>query len=297
VQLLLGESACLIASLFWAVSVVLFRSPIAAWGARTANLVKCLLGTVLLVATLPFFGGPMVFASIPQRDLWVIAVSGLVGLTIGDTLLFAAINRLGAHKTLVLHTFAPVFAGLLAAIAGERLSAVQLGGAAVVVVGVVVVVGAGGSRANGERNLALGGITLAVLAAFCQGAGIVLAKEGLGTLGAMPATLVRLAAGTAGLLAAAAATGGLAKLAPAFRDSSPMRRMVPATFLGTYLALMLMMFGVASAPATVAAVLLATSPIFSLVIEAVADRRKPTTLAVLGTVVAVLGVAVLVGGG
>jgi drug/metabolite transporter (DMT)-like permease len=71
--------------------------------------------------------------------------------------------------------------------------------------------------------------------------------------------------------------------------------MVPAAFLGTYLALLLMMFGVASTPATIAAVLLATSPIFSLVIEAITDRRRPTALAVIGTIVAVVGVAVLVG--
>ncbi len=73
--------------------------------------------------------------------------------------------------------------------------------------------------------------------------------------------------------------------------------MLPAAFFGTYLALLLMMVGVALAPATVAAVLLATSPIFSLVIEAVADRKRPTALAVLGTILAVVGVAVLVGAG
>ncbi len=75
-----------------------------------------------------------------------------------------------------------------------------------------------------------------------------------------------------------------------------MRRMLPAAFLGTYLALVLMMVGVALAPATIAAVLLATSPIFGLVIEAVADRKPPTAFAVIGTIVAVAGVAVLVGG-
>jgi drug/metabolite transporter (DMT)-like permease len=292
---MLGETACLTASLLWAVAVVLFRGPIAAWGPRTANLVKCLLGTALLAATLPFFGGAAAFASTPRLDLVLIALSGLVGLSVGDTLLFAAVRRLGAHKTLVLHSFAPVFAGLLAAATGERLSAVQLAGAAVVLVGVFVVVGAG-DDANGGRGIVSWGVALALLAAFCQGAGVVLAKEGLGAIGSMPATLLRLAAGTAGLLAAATFVGGLGRLGRALRDTDPMRRMVPATFLGTYLALLLMMFGVAVAPATVAAVLLATSPIFSLVVEAVADRKRPTAMAVIGTIVAVAGVAVLVGG-
>lgn len=293
----LGESACLTAAVLWAVAVVLFRAPIAAWGARTANLVKCLLGTVLLALTLPFFGGFSDFLSTPGRDLIFIALSGVVGLTVGDTLLFAAVGRLGAHRTLVLQTSAPVFAGLLAAATGERLSTSQLIGAAVVLGGVVIVVGLANPEANGGYKVAFGGIALALLAAFGQGAGVVLAKEGLDTLGAMPATLLRLAAGTGGLLLAAAIGGNLDKMQRAFRDRSSMRRMLPATFLGTYIALVLMMVGVALAPATVAAVLLATSPIFSLVIEAIADRKRPAALAVLGTIIAVVGVAILVGAG
>jgi len=291
---ILGESACLTAALLWALAVVLFRAPIAAWGAWTANLVKCLLGTVLLASTLALLGGPSAFAGVPIRDLVFIALSGIVGLTIGDTLLFAAVRGLGAHRTLVIGTSAPVFAGLLAAAAGERLSSGQIGAAAVVLIGVVIVVGPGSRTADGVRAATLSGVVLALLAAFGQGAGVVLAKEGLDTIGALPATLLRLAVGTGGLLVAAAVKGGFGRLERALRDGASMRRMLPAAFFGTYLALILMTVGVALAPATIAAVLLATSPIFSLVIEAVADRRRPTVLAVLGTIVAVVGVAVLV---
>lgn len=293
-QSILGESACLTAALLWAVAVVLFRAPIAAWGPRAANLVKCLFGTALLLLTLPFFGGFAAFSAASLRDLGLIALSGIIGLTIGDTLLFAAIGRLGAHRTLVLGTSAPVFAGLLAAVGGERLSAGQFAGAAVVLGGVVMVVGSGEKQGGGRKRIAIGGIAFALFAAFGQGAGVVLAKEGLDTLGAMPATLLRLASGTAGLLAAAALRGGFDRLWKTFHDGRTMRRMLPAAFFGTYLALLLMMTGVALAPATIAAVLLATSPIFSLVVEAAVDRKRPTALAVLGTIIAVVGVAVLV---
>ncbi len=294
-QSILGESACLTAALLWAMAVVIFRVPIAAWGPRTANLVKCLFGTALLLATLPFFGGFAAFSVASPRDLGLIALSGIIGLTIGDTLLFAAIGRLGAHRTLVLGTSAPVFAGLLAAVGGERLSAGQFAGAAVVLGGVVMVVGSGDKQDGGGSRIAIGGIAFALFAAVGQGAGVVLAKEGLDTLGAMPATLLRLASGTAGLLAAAALRGGFDRLRNTFHDGRTMRRMLPAAFFGTYLALLLMMVGVALAPATIAAVLLATSPIFSLVIEAAVDRKRPTALAVIGTIVAVVGVAILVG--
>ena len=281
--------------MLWAVAVVIFRKPIAAWGARTTNLVKCLTATALLALTLPFFGGLAAYTAVPQRDLLFIAVSGLVGLTIGDTALFAAVGRIGAHRTMVLQTSAPVFAGLLAAAAGERLATHQLVGAAVILGGVVLVVGADRSDTSGAQRLAVGGVLFALLGALGQGAGVVLAKEGLDTLGSMPATLLRLVAGTVGLFIAGVFDSGTTRLRRAVADGPCMRRAVPATVIGTYFALLFMMAGVALAPATVAAVLLAMSPVFSLVIEAVADRKKPSVVAVIGTLVAVAGVAILVG--
>ena len=295
-QPVLGEIASLSAALLWATAVVLFRTPIAVHGARTVNLLKCLLGTVLLAATLPLVGGFGQLAEVAGRDLALIAVSGLVGLTLGDTALFAAVGRLGAHRTLLLQTLSPVFAGLLAAALGERLTAGQMVGAVVVLGGVVMAVAPAGPAADGVRRATGAGLALGLLAAFGQGAGVVIAKAGMEDIGILPATLVRLGAAAAGLLVVGAFGGRLAGLGCAVGHPSTLRRLLPASFIGTYLALLLMTAGIILAPATIAAVLLATTPIFGLVIEAVADRRRPTVTAVIGTVVAVVGVAVLVGG-
>ena len=294
---MLGEVACLGAALLWAVAVVLFRQPIAAWGARTINLLKCLLATALLLLTAIIFGGLQDLAAARPGHLALLALSGLVGLTLGDTALFAAVARIGAHRTLLMQTLAPVFAGLLAVTLGERLGGVQVGGAAAVLAGVALVVGFDGSRSGPEGASAARGLGLAVLAAFGQGIGVVIAKEGMAAVPVLPATLVRLAAASIGLLLVAAVSCGFEPLRGALRDPATLRRAVPAAFLGTYVAMLLMMGGVALAPATVAAVLLSTSPIFSLGVEAVVDGRRPSTAAVVGTLVAVFGVAVLTLGG
>jgi len=294
---LFGEVACLGAALLWAVAVVLFRQPIAAWGARAINLLKCLLATALLLLTAIVFGGLQDLAVARPGHLALLALSGLVGLTLGDTALFAAVARIGAHRTLLVQTLAPVFAGLLAVTLGERLSGVQLAGAAVVLAGVALVVGLDGGGSAPERAAVARGLGLAVLAAFGQGIGVVIAKEGMAAVPVLPATLVRLAAASVGLLLVAAISSGFAPLRGALRDGVTLRRAVPAAFLGTYVAMLLMMGGVALAPATMAAVLLSTSPIFSLGVEAVIDGRRPSTVAIVGTLVAVFGVAVLTIGG
>ena len=44
----------------------------------------------------------------PTPALLALAASGLVGITVGDTALFAAVVRIGVHRSLLLLTLAPV---------------------------------------------------------------------------------------------------------------------------------------------------------------------------------------------
>jgi len=284
--------------MLWAVAVVLFRGPIAAWGARSVNLFKCLLATAALALTVLLVGGFGSLAAAPPRALWLLALSGFVGLTVGDTALFAAVGRIGAHRTLLLQTLAPVFAGLLAASLGERLSGAQLTGGAVVLAGAAMVVGAD-ARAGVRSAVRVTsvGLGVAVLAAFGQGVGVVIAKAGMESVPVVAATLVRLAAGTVGMLVVTARAGSLTRLVRAVHEPAMLRRAGLATLIGTYAAMLLAMLGMALAPATVAAVLLSTTPIFALVVEAVVDGRRPSIAAAAGTAIAVAGVAVLTVGG
>jgi drug/metabolite transporter (DMT)-like permease len=307
---LAGEAACLTAALLWAVSLAVFRSSIAAHGARTINLAKCLLAAVLQGVTVLFLGQAGSLTSASARDLVLLAASGLIGLTLGDTALFVAVTRIGLHRTLLLQTLSPVFAAILAALwQGERPTTLQAVGAAVVLAGVGVVVAPSGARRAGGNGIsgkpvsrteaggwAAGGVLLAVLAAFGQGSGLVLAKVGMAEIPVVAASFFRLAAAAIGLALVGAAVGRLRGLVAVARSPADLARVVPATFFGTYLALFAMMAGVALAPASVAAVLLSTSPLFSLLIERVVDGKPVTVRGLVGTLLAVAGVAVLVNG-
>jgi len=315
---LMGEIVCLLTALFWAVSVTMFRAPIAEHGARTVNLAKCAVGALLQGLTVMTLGlGGEIVAAAP-RDLLLLGVSGMVGLSVGDTALFAAVSRLGVHRTLLLQTLAPVFAAIFAALwIDEVPTPRQALGAAIVLAGVALVVAPGraaaaharpnavepdgrdgdGGRATGlsgfARRWALAGIAAAVLAALGQGTGLVLAKQGMNELHVVPASFVRLSAGALGLLLLAVAGRRLGRVRALAGSRSTLTRLLPATFLGTYLALFLMMAGVALAPAALAAVLLATAPVFSLFIESSIERRLPSARGLAGTLLAVAGVAVL----
>jgi drug/metabolite transporter (DMT)-like permease len=285
-----GQAACLSAALLWAVSVSLFRQPIEKYGAPTINLAKCLVATVLQGVTVWALGRADSLWSAPAVGLLLIAGSGLVGLVLGDTALFAAVSRIGVHRTLLLQTLSPAFAAITAYLwLGERPTLVQTAGAILILAGIALVVAPSGSA----QAMKPWGLSLGILAALGQGGGIVMAKVGMAGVDVLAASCLRLGAAAVGLALIGLLTrrfGGLWRLTV---DLQAIGRVVPAIIMGTYLALFLMMAGIAMAPASIAAVLLSTPPVFSLFIEAFVERRPVSMRGLVGTLIAVAGVAVL----
>ncbi|MEM6453794.1 MAG: EamA family transporter [Acidobacteriota bacterium] len=311
----IGPMACLAAAFAWALAVEWFRPAVARHGATAVNLAKNAIASVLLGLTLLVVGQLSVLMMAPTKALLLIALSGVIGMALGDSALFAAVHRLGAHRSLLLQTLAPAFAaGFALALTGERLGGRALAGALVIVAGVLVVLA---PRASGDATSAAAaadprairiGVAWAVVAAASQGGGVVLAKIGMDAVPVLAAAFVRLAVAAVALaLLRIAARGRLRTMRPASSDDdaaasppderaatpSHLRGVVGPTLLGTYLAVLLMMLGIDRSPAAVAAVLLATTPVFSLLIDAVRLRRPIGARALIGTALTVVGVALL----
>ena len=294
---LLGEGSCLLAASVWAVTVATFRRPIEAFGARAINLAKCVIASALFLVTILALGQGRALTAAPCHDVTLVAVSGLVGLTAGDSALFAAVSRLGPYRALLLQTLAPVFAALFAlAWRREIPSATHLLGMALTLLGVALVVA---PRAGTEERTApsrrAAGIAFGILAAVGQGGGIVLAKEGMDNLPPLQASFVRIGTAAVGLVLLGLLDGSLRRARDLSRTPPSLGRVVPAAFLGSYVGIFLMMFGVGHAPAAVAAVLLSTTPVFSLFLDVARGRERFTLRAVAGTLLAVAGVGVLTG--
>ncbi len=276
------------------------------------------------------------------RDLLLVAVSGLVGLTIGDTALFASVARIGAHRAVLIQTLAPIVTVILAvATRGESLGGGRLPGMLVTLAGVALVLskpasparaasrapiagpegvgvpeertdpiasaetrsgepesGRGGeprSAADGRRpdRGLWAGVALGLVAAVCQGTGVVLAKAGMSHLTFLPASFLRLGMAAVGLIAIEAAAGRLGSSVRRATSRGTLARIVPAAILGSYIGISLMMAGIERAPASVAAVLLATTPVFSLMLDAVRGQERLTLRGVAGTALAIGGIALI----
>lgn len=291
--LLLGELACLGAALCWAVAVALFRKPIAEQGAITVNFGKNTIAAVLLGATALFLGQLAALAEAPGAAIGALVLSGLLGLTLGDSALFLAVQRLGAHRALLFQTLAPIFAALFSfLLTGELITGVQAAGVVLVLAGVAVVVAP--ARGEDRQPLAWAGMALAATSAFGQGTGIALTKTAMAVVPVFAASFVRQASAVAGLVVVLAFQQRLRHSLGVFGSGKRFLPILLPAVLSAYIGFALMMTGISRAPASVAAVLLAVTPVFSLFLDAATGYGKITWRGLLGTVVAVAGVAVLV---
>jgi len=283
----LGEVASLGAAACWAVGLTLYRKDVKGIGARPVNLYKGLQGTALFLLSLAIFGAAPVAA---EAQLYL-AASGVVGLALGDSLLFASLARLGPHRAALFGLLGP----LLTAAGGwilldEGLRPVQIGGVGLAMAGVTLVVWA---RPATSVAVTARGVGYGVGFAVCQAAGVLLAKRGLYGADALPATTIRLAAATAALGVFAFVRGELGSDLRRLFRRGPLMRMAPAVFCGTFLGLWLMQVGIKYAKTAVANALHSTTPLFTLPIALFLLRERLGVLGVVGSLVGVAGVALL----
>lgn len=136
-----GELAALGAAFCWALSSVLFRRAGQKVTPTLLNLYKGLIAIVVFAAILLIWPGTRLWEA-EFKTLLILLASGVIGIGVGDTAFFKALNQLGERKTvLIAETLAPpITAGLAFVWLAESLSAMALAGIAITVAGVAWVV-------------------------------------------------------------------------------------------------------------------------------------------------------------
>ncbi|MDT8989716.1 DMT family transporter [Curvibacter sp. APW13] len=171
--LALGAAAC------WAVTGLISAPQSRHLGAFAFT--RWRMGLVFLaLAPVAWLSGGLQQLSLVQ--LGILVLSGLVGIFIGDTALFASMNRLGPRRTGVLfatHAFFSAVLGFL--FLDERMGAQALVGGVLIVAGVMTAIAWGARKDESHAFESLQGhwptgVALGLLAALCQAGGSFIAK-------------------------------------------------------------------------------------------------------------------------
>jgi drug/metabolite transporter (DMT)-like permease len=286
----MGDAMALACALAWAVAVILFQR-IRDVDADGVNLFKNVFATALLLGTLAATGGWFDTAR-SGRDWLLLSASGILGLAVADTLFLAGLRRLDASVAAICEcAYAPTVVLLGALLLGERLGVGIAIGGPLIVLGLFLV---GYQRAKGPVVIDRRGVVLAMAGVIGTATGVVVAKPALGRSSLIEATAVRLVAGTLALLAFQLVTGRARKALSLFRPQPVWKLLVPATFLGTYVAMILWLGGMKYGTASRAALLNQSSAIMVLGLSSLLGEKVPRRRWI-GAFFAVAGVVTIVG--
>jgi drug/metabolite transporter (DMT)-like permease len=284
-----GVMAALGSAASWALGSILFRRlgdhlpPVA------LTFAKGITSVVLLGVAVAIIG----FEAIGINAWLLLILSGLLGIALGDTLFFLALNNLGAHAVVILFTLGQVLTVILAVFwLGEQPQPLDWAGISLILGGVTIVMW---TRISGEEGrTGLVGAIYGLLSVIAMAVSIIIAKEALATTGSIQATFIRMAAGTIGIFVFGQATGqilsGLGTLRQPRFFGFFLLSVAVVTFGGFWLSLV----AVANLDVAIANTLNATEPLFVLPLAAFLLKERITLPVVLGSLVTVGGIVLIV---
>ncbi|MDJ0761391.1 MAG: DMT family transporter [Myxococcota bacterium] len=263
------------AALSWAIGVILFKRCGDHWSPMGLNLFKNAVAIVLFFPTLYIAGEPII-PDVPDHYWMLLAASGILGITVADTLFFMALNRLGAGLTAVVDTsYTPIMLGLSAAVLGEPIGLQVIVGA--VLIAGALLVGSATRPAPGKtrRDVVIGSI-LGVIGIFAMGISIVMIKEVLNATPYIWATSIRIIAAEVALVLMIVLSGRGREVLREFAPSQAWKTSFFASFFGTFVAMTAWIGGMKYTRVSVASLLNQLSTVFIFIL-ATAVLKEPLT--------------------
>ena len=293
----IGEIAAIGAAIVWACATWIYGQFGHRFSAMQLNIIKGLVASIMMLLVMPLI--PMPEFELSANHFWILAISGIIGIAIGDSAYFSALKRIGANKTLLLESLAPPLSGVLALMfLGAALTLQSWLGVVITTLAVTFVVfQPSNSVSDDSTNQAQwSGIGYGLVASVCQASGVVISHYAL-VAGDIPPLLGALIRLTIGVFAVMMIIPFVERkpYSSIKRDLWEMTKLdklwlLSAIFVGTFLALWLQQIALKNANPAIAQTLIATSPVFILVIYAL-KGEKVSKQSLIGTLAAVGGIS------
>ncbi len=276
-----GEFCALLTALIWAFALILFRQSGETISPLALNLFKNTVGiTCLTITSLVLWCFGIYPAADWHASMWDVislVVSGVIGIAIADTLFLRALYLCGVSLISIVDCSYAPFVLLFACLQlGEIPSVAQWIGTAMVLGGVLISSRHAPPRDRTRRQIATGAALGTIAMAFMV-VSIVAIKPILSHTSLIGVALVRLLAGTVPLAVVGSLTASRKNFWGVFRPSTAWKTALPASFLGTYVSVILWIAGFKyTQQAGVAGILNQTSVIFATILAVVFLKESMT---------------------
>jgi drug/metabolite transporter (DMT)-like permease len=301
---LYGEIAALLTAVCWTFTSVVFTIGGKRIGSVTVNRMRIWMAFfAMCVIHALIFGTPFPF-DIESHRFFYLAVSGIIGLAVGDGFLLESFVLIGPRLAMLLMLLTPVFSAFLAwTVLGEVLVPVKIAGILVTMGGIawVVLEKTTTSPTPQPQNKSPEktwrytlGILLGLGGAVGQAIGLLLSRLGLeGGYSAISGNHVRITAAAVVLAVYAALRGRIRSHFHKIKDKKILLLLISGTLSGTVLGVILSLEAITHTQIGVASTLMSLSPVLLIPAAHVVFKEKITSRAIIGTVVALAGVALL----
>ncbi len=290
-----GELAALATAVCWAASALWFEVAGRRIGSLAVNLIRLGPALVFLVAWGWITRGKP-WPSDASAEAWFyLGVSGWVGFVIGDVCLFRAFLVLGTRLSTLVMALWPALAAIMSwFVFGEALAGWDVLGMTLTIGGIAMAVTdrTPPTDDQGEHNLRRG-LGLALIGALGQAGGLVLSKLGMGEYDAFAATQIRIIAAIVGFVVLFSVIGWWRKTLDGLKDARGLIYTGLGAVFGPFLGVSLSLYAVKHTEMGVGASIMATTPVIIIPMVVLLRHERVGALSVLGTLIAVGGVAVL----
>lgn len=291
------EWLALAAAFLWAVASLLSVTPAQHLGtfAYSRWRMGC---TSLILGTMAMATGG--WSTVETSAISAMMLSGVIGIFIGDTALFACLNRMGPRQAGLLFSCHAVFSALLGYfLFSETMTNMELLGSLLVFTGVITAIFFGRKGQTDNQLEAIKGkvwigVSLGLVAALCQALGGIIAKPIMQTdIDPVAASAVRM------MTAFAAHCLFFLSGAKLARATQPMNiKIFSITAINGFLAMAvgmtLILYALQEGNVGMVALLSSTTPIMLLPILWIYSGKRPNRFAWIGAIVAVIGTGILV---
>ncbi|MFN8412174.1 MAG: DMT family transporter [Anaerolineales bacterium] len=293
---LIGEIAGLATSLFYAVNAIFITKASKQVGSTISNRVRVAFALIyLVIINLIFFKEPLPFHATSDRWVWL-SLSGMIGLAFGDAFLFQSYLMVGPQIGSLLLSLSPIVGALEAWIFfHESLTPLKILGILLTLAGIIWVVVARGSNMTQTKKHMLAGVMYGILSAIFQATGFVFSKQGLaGNFSPFQANAIRMLAAFFILVLIMLLQKESNQTIQTLRtNSGTLKLLAIAGFIGPVLGVSASLLSVQYAEVGVASTLTSLSPVFMLPLGYFFLNEEIHWTSVAGTILALLGVAIL----
>ena len=284
------------AALCWAVASLVSADVTRTIGGLAFNRLRLFFVSIMLMSYTYYLD---TWSTINIEYLKIIIISGIIGIFLGDTFLFIALQKIGPRRNNILFSLAAPFTVIINILfLNKNISLINILGCFIVFFGVVIAIAYGDKKSTNHRWETIEGsiyigVILAICAALCQSIGLIMMKPILDD-GADPIASATIRTIISFFLLSLTFFLNY----EIFNSKTNLTikiifQSIISGFLGMALGMSLLLIALQKADAGIVATLSSTSPIIILFLLWIITKRIPTVEAWFGTFIAIFGTGLI----